>query len=416
MASSAWRAGWTAASLRGTPRRPRRWVWFAITLAAYIVFPYDLEVAAKGWSMDWVAKRTAVIFSISFVYYSFFFAVLYVKPLAGRKYRPGVFPTFGNICHDMWYWSLGVLQWSLSECAMTRLWATGVVPYIPDRELLSSPLQLALLAAWILLVPVWRDMHFYFTHRFSHIRSLYKYVHALHHRNTDPQPFSGLCMHPIEHLLYFSNALVPVIYLRCSPLIYMWIFIHLGLAPGAGHSGYEDHWQADQYHYVHHSKFECNYGSPSSAWLDQFFGTFREKLGSSGAYTGEYKDDYDSKSGGKVWSAQGYLGLQSVDHMAYTCFVAATSVALFWAAVVNPQSAIPVRNIGPVPIGQAVASLVSHGPILFGILLCLFCDRMSWRWPFHKDRIIGSFGFFAVAGWLVCVLPVYHFGVLLCMP
>lgn len=66
--------------------------------------------------------------------------------------------------------------------------------------------------------------------------------------------------------------------------------------------GFEDHWQADQYHYIHHAKFECNYGSPTSGWIDQFFGTFREKLGSSSAYKGEYRDDYDAKAGKeKVW-------------------------------------------------------------------------------------------------------------------
>ena len=84
-----------------------------------------------------------------------------------------------------------------------------------------------------------------------------KYVHSLHHRNADPEPFSGMTMHPIEHLYYFSNALTPVIYMRLSPLIFLWNYIHLTIAPGAGHSGFEDHFQADQYHYIHHQKFEC---------------------------------------------------------------------------------------------------------------------------------------------------------------
>ena len=40
----------------------------------------------------------------------------------------------------------------------------------------------------------YRDFHFYFAHRLLHIRVLYKFVHSLHHRNTDIEPFSGLCM------------------------------------------------------------------------------------------------------------------------------------------------------------------------------------------------------------------------------
>jgi hypothetical protein len=52
-----------------------------------------------------------------------------------------------------------------------------------------------------------------------------KYVHSLHHRNMDPEPFSGMTMHPVEHLYYFSNAFIPSFYLAgLSPLIFLWNF------------------------------------------------------------------------------------------------------------------------------------------------------------------------------------------------
>jgi sterol desaturase/sphingolipid hydroxylase (fatty acid hydroxylase superfamily) len=71
-----------------------------------------------------------------------------------------------------------------------------------------------------------------------------RYVHKLHHRNADPEPFSGITMHPVEHLYYFSNAFTPSLYLsNLSPLVFTWNFIHLTIAPGAGHSGWEDHFQ-----------------------------------------------------------------------------------------------------------------------------------------------------------------------------
>ena len=34
-------------------------------------------------------------------------------------------------------------------------------------------------------------------------KAMYKYIHSLHHRNTDIEPFAGLCMHPVEHLYYY---------------------------------------------------------------------------------------------------------------------------------------------------------------------------------------------------------------------
>jgi sterol desaturase/sphingolipid hydroxylase (fatty acid hydroxylase superfamily) len=391
-------------------------VWFLITLSAYIVFPYDMESAAKGFAFHWVAKRVAVIFAVASVYYGFFWWALYIQGLAERKYKPGCYPTMGNMVHNLWYWSLGVLQWSLSDVAMTRLWASGAVPYVSDAEVFSSPTQFLILVATVLAIPLWRDTHFYFVHRFSHIRAVYKYVHSLHHRNTDPEPFSGLTMHPVEHLVYYSNVIFPTILFPVSPLVYSFMFFHLGLAPACGHSGFEDHWHSDQYHYIHHSKFECNYGSPASAWIDVFFGTFREKLGNSGAYSGEYKDDYAGKSTEKkVWSAQGYLGLQEGDHMCYTAFCIAATVLVLWGAV-NATSPAPVTQLGSVPIGTLVGAVIGYGPVVVALLLSLAYDKMNWRWPFHKERLVGAFGFFVVMGWAVVLLPIYKFTSLLCTP
>ena len=41
---------------------------------------------------------------------------------------------------------------------------------------------------------------------------------------------------------------------------------------------------------VRSSQFEANYGSPSSAFIDRLFGTFREALGKSKEYTGDWSE------------------------------------------------------------------------------------------------------------------------------
>ena len=44
------------------------------------------------------------------------------------------------------------------------------------------------------------------THRFLHeAPGFYKWVHYLHHKSRAPGPFSGLSMHPVEHLIFFSS-------------------------------------------------------------------------------------------------------------------------------------------------------------------------------------------------------------------
>ena len=205
-------------------------VWFGMACGMHWFYPYAIDQATT-WSAAWVAHRLAFNFTVAFAYYSFFHLGLYSHGWAARKYVPGSYPTAGNMVHNLYYWSLGVIQWTAWECVVMRLWATGVVPYASDAEVLGSGRLLAWNLFWVMVVPLWRDLHFYVAHRFVHIRAIYRFVHSLHHRNADPEPFSGLTMHPIEHLYYFSNALVPVLYAPgLSPLIFLWLYVRFAIA------------------------------------------------------------------------------------------------------------------------------------------------------------------------------------------
>lgn len=193
--------------------------------------------------------------------------------------------------------------------------------------------------------------------------------------------------------------------------------MHLTIAPGCGHSGWEDHFQSDQYHYLHHAKFECNYGSPFSACIDQGLGTFRESLGASKHYAGAWSEKAVKATGnaestpGKrgVWSAQSYLGLPATRADAvYTLFWALLWPLVWWGAVSNHGPG-RVERLGGVPTGTAIAAVVAYAPVAVALLVCRASgDRVSWRWPFHKERLLGTLGAFLVLGWLACVLPVYH--------
>ena len=102
-------------------------------------------------------------------------------------------------------------------------------------------------------------------------------------------------MHPLEHLYYFS-CLGPSFLVYSTPFAFMWNGVHLLISPAASHSGWEDHFQSDQYHYLHHRFFECNYGT-SGTPLDKMFGTFRDKLKESGtSYRGGSEEKVDAKT------------------------------------------------------------------------------------------------------------------------
>ncbi len=105
-----------------------------------------------------------------------------------------------------WYVFLGCVQWTVWEAFFIHMYATGKLPYMSNAEILASPWKLAATVIGVLAVPIWRDLHFYFAHRFIHIRVLYKYVHSLHHRNTDIEPFSGSVLRTEASLETSSNV------------------------------------------------------------------------------------------------------------------------------------------------------------------------------------------------------------------
>ena len=161
------------------------------------MFPYDYSSSIDSASI--LKYRLAVNSIVCGAYYFYFYAGLYINGWGKRKFFPGSYPTRGNMVHNVYYWFLGVLQWTLYEVAMQKLWGSGMMPGPPTyEEVFSSNRLLALNVATILAIPIWRDIHFYSAHRFLHIRPLYRLVHSLHHRNTDPEPFSGMTMHPVE--------------------------------------------------------------------------------------------------------------------------------------------------------------------------------------------------------------------------
>lgn len=185
----------------------------------------------------------------------------------------------------------------------------------------------------------------------------------------------------------------------------MWNGIHLLISPAASHSGYEDHFQSDQFHYLHHAKFECNYGT-SGPPMDKLFGTFREKIGRSLQFKGvseEIKDivakpnEYLSGS----LTISGAMPNQ-LDTLVYNCLVY-SGLALFCLKATG-------NALVDAWLPMHVAWVLAYGPIVTGFLiLIVFGDKKSYLWPFQKEKIIGSIGvhwFFAA---LMVVYPVHAF-------
>ena len=98
------------------------------------------------------------------------------------------------------FWTLvsGVPIWTAYEVLLLWAYASG---HISPINFSTHPISFILL---FFLVPFVHEVGFYFAHRSLHWPPLYKLAHKLHHRNTNPGPWSGLSMHPLEHIIYLS--------------------------------------------------------------------------------------------------------------------------------------------------------------------------------------------------------------------
>jgi sterol desaturase/sphingolipid hydroxylase (fatty acid hydroxylase superfamily) len=181
----------------------------------------------------------------------------------------------GSQLWDNVFWSCvsGGIIWTAYEVVMMWAYANDLLPYIDPRK---EPIYFGVVLCSIVM---FRQLHFYWIHRITHWPPLYKSAHYLHHKNINIGPWSGLSMHPIEHILYFSGVLVFWI-LPSHPIHMLMMSQHAAFSPAQGHVGFEklvigsntSVAAGNYFHQLHHRYFECNYGNPEVPF-DQWFGT-----------------------------------------------------------------------------------------------------------------------------------------------
>ena len=181
-----------------------------------------------------------------------------------------------NIDSMIWTFCSGVPIWTAYEVLILWCYANGWGPW---TTFMDNPVWLIIFA---LLMPIYHEVHFYLNHRLLHVPALYKRFHRIHHKSVNPSPWSSLSMHPVEHLFYFSDALIHLI-LPSHPLLLMYNFQITGTGAVVGHIGFEkivtgDKQAMDSHayaHYLHHKYFEVNYAD-GVVNIDRWAGTFHD--------------------------------------------------------------------------------------------------------------------------------------------
>jgi len=186
--------------------------------------------------------------------------------------------TFNHQVLDNMFWTLvsGVTVWTAYEALMMWSLANGFAPA------LSLPGDFIWLVLFIFLLPLWETTHFFLIHRLIHSSKLYQRVHALHHRNTNIGPWSGLSMHPLEHIIYLSTVLIHFI-IPSSPMLIIFHLSYFTLSAATTHTGYQGIVCGSKlllplgtfHHQLHHRYFTCNYGGLETPW-DEWTGSFHD--------------------------------------------------------------------------------------------------------------------------------------------
>ena len=239
------------------------------------------EVLSPGWVLQIWIRNLAIVTALAGGLHLWFHR--YAMQKTRLKFDPRPFPrsgrmfTFNQQVLDNMVWTLGsgVTIWTGYEVLFWIAMGNGWVNVITFSQ---SPIWFI---AIFFLIPVWESFYFYWIHRLLHTGALYRF-HALHHRNTAIGPWSGLSMHPVEHVLYFGSVLIHF-GISSHPVHVVFHLMFYGLYAITTHTGFEGLLFRNKkrlhlgnfHHQMHHRYFECNYGTPDVPW-DIFFGSWHD--------------------------------------------------------------------------------------------------------------------------------------------
>ncbi|KAI3382975.1 hypothetical protein SNEBB_003137 [Seison nebaliae] len=126
--------------------------------------------------------------------------------------------------------------------------------------------------------------HYYF-HWLLHHRSIYKYIHKIHHHYPAPFGMVAEYAHPAETLILGAGFFISIL-VFCNHFVLLWAWVVVRLLETVDvHSGYNipylnpfhliPGYAGAKFHDFHHMNFHGNYASTFS-WWDSFFGTDKQ--------------------------------------------------------------------------------------------------------------------------------------------
>lgn len=205
------------------------------------------------------------------------FYVLLRRPLVARKLQ-AAWPKQADYVREIKYSLVSIAVFT----GMVFATFTVLRPYtqqyvhVSDRPLWYYVLSLGLMF-------VLHDAYFYWSHRLMHHPKLFRHVHLVHHKSTNPSPWTSYAFHPLEAVA--EAAIIPLIAFLIPAhrsaiggfLLFQFVYNVYG------HLGFEilpralRRWlNTSSAHNLHHKKFTGNYGLYTLFW-DRLMGTLRSE-------------------------------------------------------------------------------------------------------------------------------------------
>lgn len=241
------------------------------------------------WFAEAVIRRAPQSFQIEGIRYLTgsigVFLVVWVllgRRLAARKIRPHQ-PKASQIRREFLYSASTIGVFMLMGVFVYEGAAGGLFKFYSD----VGQYGWGYLVFSVILLALFHDAYFYWTHRLLHHPKLFRHFHAVHHRSHNPTPFTAYSFDVGEAAV---NFMVIPIYCMIVPMhdiatiAYMWLMI---VRNALGHCGYElmpKGWTRNPilnvsttitHHDMHHEKMTGNYGLYFT-WWDKWMGTEHE--------------------------------------------------------------------------------------------------------------------------------------------
>jgi len=264
------------------------WNAFYFAIAALFWFALTPDLATlRRLQWDWMVAIFARNCLAVLLFYGLFELRLYIQRAQATRFkyhpkfpsdskRKGLLFERQDIDNIIRTFASGLPIWTAYEIVILWIFANGWVPMASFTE------HLGWLVLLLVIAKIFHEAHFYAIHRLIHHPFLYKHVHAVHHAAVNPSPWSSLSMHPVEHVLYFSGALIHLVVFS-HPLLAIYQLCYAGFGAIGGHFGFDKietgkagAIDTESYdHYLHHKYFEVNYAS-GLVPFDRWFGTWHD--------------------------------------------------------------------------------------------------------------------------------------------